>query len=141
MRPASVAEPDTPCSFRVPPPSGGLLVYSYYYATDVPDQTQRRANYAWVMALAVVGVSVRYYVDKWCGDIKAVAPSPSGVEADGYLQAVVFHDLVANMLGSLIMGLVTGLSPWSLPRFPALHVGLTCETPGPDTCRSVRCSS
>lgn len=38
---------------------------------------------------------------------------------------VLFHDLLANCLGSFFMGVAVGVSPYALPRFPNLYVGLT----------------
>ena len=101
------------------------LAYSYYYAEDVPFSTQIKANYAWVMVFSFAGVACRYGTGKLSDHLGLAAPSPKGVSEDGALEAVLFYDLLANILGSLVMGACAGASPWIIPRFPAIYAGLT----------------
>ena len=90
------------------------LVYdTYTHASDVPFSTQMKANYSWVMTLAVAGVAARSGTGRLASLLGIAAPSPSGVEADGSLEAVIFHDLLANIAGCFLMGACAGAStPW-----------------------------
>ena len=102
------------------------LVYdTYTYASDVPFAIQMKANYSWVMSFAIAGVACRHGVGKLAIQLGIAAPSPRGIEGDGDLEAVVVHDLLANIVGSFLMGACVGASPWIIPRFPAIYAGLT----------------
>lgn len=112
----------------------GILVYSHYYAKDTPWNHQQATNVACVALFAIVGTALR----SMCGELavsQGLTPNsaslmPSNQKGSQSPPAVhpgpvFFRDLLANCLGSLLMGTAVGLSPYALPRFPNLYVGFT----------------
>ena len=63
----------TTSAHRLPFPEG-LLVYSYYYAEDVPRSIQRRANILWVCCFAMAGTAARIYVGHLASLMGMAAP-------------------------------------------------------------------
>lgn len=102
-----------------------MLVFSYYYASEVPTPVQEAANYSWVCVLAFCGTACREYTGKWSAAMSMAPALPSGGASDGFLEAVLFYDLLSNIIGSLCMGVLVGCAFFLLPRFPALYAGLT----------------
>ena len=85
-----------------------------------------RANYIWVMALSFFGMAARFGTGKLsCYSLLTAAPTPSGVASDGDLEAIVFYDLLANVCGSLVMGLLVGTSSWLQKQYLPVFVGLS----------------
>ena len=66
-------------------PPGGALVYSYYYASDLPAHRARLACFAWVGAFASAGCAARYGLDELAQVMEIVGKPPSFTEADGDL--------------------------------------------------------
>jgi fluoride ion exporter CrcB/FEX len=112
----------------------GILVYSHYYAKDTPGPHQQATNVACVATFAIVGTALR----SLCGEFAVFngwTPSPpsithgntTGIQhpPPSHTDPVFFRDLLANCLGTLLMGIAVGVSPYALPRFPNVYVGFT----------------
>jgi fluoride ion exporter CrcB/FEX len=81
----------------------------------------------WVGALACAGTACRYGCTLASKHLGLTPPLPP-LDAHAPVftldaPACWFGDLLSNTLGSLVMGLLAGLAPWSTRRFPAIHTG------------------
>ena len=100
----------------------GQLVYSYYYASDVPLSVQNVANYAWVGALAILGVSLRVGLGS-LSKTWGISNGVTGKSSGSALGDILFEELLANCLGSFFVGRLAASSDWLIIRFPAAYVG------------------
>ncbi len=106
------------------PTPDGDIVFSYYYADQLPKQTQTLANYSTIALAAIMGTASRHALGVAAiatgADVPVLSPSWAPTP-----RAIYLRDAPANILGSLVMGSLIGGQEYLLPRFPALYVGLT----------------
>ena len=105
----------------------GCLVYSYYYAKDVPGEHQNQTNYLWICCFAILGTAARFLISYLMADeLSASSKSIASSEDEGIalLVHVIFRDIWSNALGCMVMGFVF-CNVYILENFPALYAGLT----------------